>query len=204
MIAVIDYGMGNVRSVVKAFASLGYEVSITCSPKVIERASHVVLPGVGAFGDAMQELNNRNLTGAIRDTARDGTPFLGICIGLQVLFDSSEENPGVPGLGLIPGTVKRFQPADPELKVPHMGWNRLTFVRRPPLAEGLAENPFVYFVHSFYTAPADEAVTAATTEYDVTFTSMIWRDNMFATQFHPEKSQATGLQMLKNFAELKI
>ncbi|HXT60042.1 MAG TPA: imidazole glycerol phosphate synthase subunit HisH [Pirellulales bacterium] len=201
MIAIIDYGMGNLRSVQKGFEKVGRQATITNDPAVIRDAAKVVLPGVGAFGDCMQELRRRELVGPIRSAIDSGKPFLGICLGLQLLFDVGWEGGRHEGLGVLPGEVVRFE-VPPEYKVPHMGWNQLAIRRRAPLLEGLEEGAHVYFVHSYYVVPRDRDVIAAETSYPQPFTSMIWRDNLFATQFHPEKSQADGLRMLRNFAEL--
>jgi imidazole glycerol-phosphate synthase subunit HisH len=201
MISIVDYGMGNLRSVQKAFQRVGHEAEITSDPAVVAAAAKVVLPGVGAFEDAMQELKNRGLIEPVLVAIHSGKPFLGICLGLQLLFDVSCENGTHTGLGVLRGEVVRFDiPA--EYSVPHMGWNQLSIRRRSPLLEGLADGTFVYFVHSYYVAPTDAQVIAAETDYGGPFCSMIWKDNLYATQFHPEKSQADGLRMLKNFAEL--
>lgn len=202
MIALIDYGSGNLRSVEKALAKVGGEVRIVSHPDEVGAASAVVLPGVGAFGDCVQNLARLGLLVPIRDFIATGRPFLGICVGLQMLLEASEESPGVAGLGVFRGRVRRFEGAG--LKVPHMGWNRLRF-RQPdcPLLRGVADGSYVYFVHSYYAQPLDEAVVAATSEYGVEFAAMLWQRNIFATQFHPEKSQAVGLVMLKNFVGLR-
>jgi glutamine amidotransferase len=208
MIAIVDYGMGNLRSVQKGFEKVGVAATVTSDPDAIARAAKVVLPGVGAFGDAMRELRQRDLIEPVRSAIDAGKPFLGICLGLQLLFDVGYEGGRHEGLGVLPGEVVRFswpdaQGAGPaDLKVPHMGWNQLSIRRAAPLLAGLAEGAHVYFVHSYYVVPRDEAVVATVTDYGGPFTSMIWRDNLFATQFHPEKSQADGLRMLKNFAHL--
>jgi glutamine amidotransferase len=202
MIAIIDYQMGNLRSVQKGFEKVGHEAMITCDPAVLARASKVVLPGVGAFGDAMAELKRRRLVDPIRQAVAAGKPFLGICLGLQLLFDVGHENGRHEGLGILGGEVVRFElPGD--FKVPHMGWNQLAIRRPAPLLAGLAEGTHCYFVHSYYVVPNDPQVVATETSYSAPFCSMIWRDNLFATQFHPEKSQRDGLRMLKNFAELQ-
>jgi glutamine amidotransferase len=202
MIAIIDYQMGNLRSVQKGFEKVGHEATITCDPAVLARASKVVLPGVGAFGDAMAELERRRLVDPIRQAVAAGKPFLGICLGLQLLFDVGHENGRHEGLGILRGEVVRFElPAD--FKVPHMGWNQLAIRRPAPLLAGLAEGTHCYFVHSYYVVPKDPEVVATETSYSAPFCSMIWCDNLFATQFHPEKSQRDGLRMLKNFAELR-
>lgn len=198
MIALIDYGSGNLRSAEKALTRVGGAVRIVNRPGDVLAADAVVLPGVGAFGDCVGNLVKLNLADAIREFIGTGRPFLGICVGLQMLFEGGAESPGVAGLGILPGTVPRF-PVN-ELKVPHMGWNRLRIAKPGcPLLAGVAEGSFVYFVHSYYGAPRDPAVVAAATEYGVEFASVIWCDNVFATQFHPEKSQAVGLKMLENF-----
>ena len=200
-IAIIDYGMGNLRSVQKGFEKVGHQAVVTSDPSVLAAASKVVLPGVGAFEDAMAELHSRRLIDPVLAAIGSGKPFLGICLGLQLLFDVSYENGRHQGLGVLRGEVVRFE-LPPEYSVPHMGWNQLAVRRRPPVLEGLAEGTYVYFVHSYYVAPADPAVIATETDYGGAFCSMIWRDNLFATQFHPEKSQSDGLRILKNFAEL--
>lgn len=202
MIAIIDYGMGNLRSVQKGFEKVGHAATITSDPAAIEAADRVVLPGVGAFGDAMDELLRRELDAPVRRAIDSGKPFLGICLGLQLLFEVGYEGGRHEGLGVLPGEVVRFDvPA--EYKVPHMGWNQLTIRQPAPLFKGVANGAHVYFVHSYYVVPRDPQVIAAETSYPSPFTSMIWRDNLFATQFHPEKSQADGLKMLRNFAELR-
>lgn len=202
MIAIIDYGMGNLRSVQKGFEKVGYDATITSDPALIEAAERVVLPGVGAFGDAMDELRRRKLIEPIRRAISSGKPFLGICLGLQLLFEVGYEGGRHEGLGVLPGEVARFDlPA--EYKVPHMGWNQLTIRRPAPVLEGVANGAHVYFVHSYYVVPRDAEVIAAETNYPKPFTAMIWRGNLFATQFHPEKSQADGLRILRNFAELR-
>ena len=201
MIAIIDYQMGNLRSVQKGFEKVGYEAIVTCNPEDLKRAEKIVLPGVGAFGDAMAELEQRELVEPIRQAVDCGKPFLGICLGLQLLFEVSYEGGTHQGLGIVPGEVVRFD-LPPEYKVPHMGWNQLRFGVPSPLVAGLDDGVYCYFVHSYYVVPKDAGVIAAETDYATPFCSMIRRDNLFATQFHPEKSQRHGLQMLKNFAEL--
>ena len=198
MLALIDYGSGNLRSAEKALTRVGADVRIVNQPADVLKADAVVLPGVGAFGDCVKNLKQLGLDVAIRQFIPTGKPFLGICVGLQMLFESGSESLGVAGLGVLPGTVPRF--AGNGLKVPHMGWNQLR-IRQPqcPLLTGIADGSFVYFVHSYYGAPRQPDVIAATTEYGVEFASLIWSGNVFATQFHPEKSQAVGLQMLANF-----
>ena len=201
MIAIIDYQMGNLRSVQKAIERVGHAATITSDAAEIAAAEKVILPGVGAFADAIAELKRRELVETIRDSIDAGKPFLGICLGLQLLFDRSFEDGEYEGLGILPGDVRRFE-IPPEYKVPHMGWNRVQFQRRPPLMEGLETEPYFYFVHSYYVVPRDEAVVAGQALYPDPFCAIVWRENLFATQFHPEKSQANGLQVLKNFAEL--
>lgn len=197
MIAIIDYGMGNLRSVQKAFEYLGKEAVITDRPDTIAAASHVVLPGVGAFEDAMARLRATGLDQALLEAARAGKPILGICLGMQMMFEASEENGHFAGLGLFPGTVTRFE--DQGLKIPHMGWNTLR-TRDCPLFDA-GEDPCVYFVHSYCMADVNNEWTAATCEYGQTFTAAICRGNVMATQFHPEKSGEAGLKMLRRFAE---
>lgn len=201
MIAIIDYGMGNLRSVQKAFERVGQAAMITSDPGVVRDAGKLVLPGVGAFGDAINELARRNLVEPIRDFAASGRPFLGICLGLQLLFEVSYEGGRHQGLGILAGEVVRFD-LPRQYKVPHMGWNELLIRRRAPILEGVADGAHMYFVHSFYVVPRDPGVIATETDYHKPFTSMVWRDRLFATQFHPEKSQAEGLKILRNFAAL--
>ncbi len=202
MIAIIDYGMGNLRSVHKAFEAVGHQAVVTRDVATIKNASHVVLPGVGAFGDCMVNLERYGLTEVIRASIQSGKPFLGICLGLQVLFTESEEFGLHKGLGIIPGKVKRFR-VGPTLKVPHMGWNQVDFQRTCPLFDGIAYGAHWYFVHSYYVDPEDQQVVATTTTYGASFVSSIWRDNLIACQFHPEKSQTVGLRLVKNFGAWK-
>ena len=196
MIAVVDYGMGNLRSVQKGFEKVGFEAIVTSDIKTIESASRVVLPGVGAFSDCMNNLEERGLVEPVIRGIEKGKPFLGICLGLQLLFEESEEFGNCKGLGLIKGKVKRFPKGD--LKVPHMGWNSIKKVKDTPILADLADDSYLYFVHSYYVLP-DEDVVATTTGYGMDFTSSIVKDNIFACQFHPEKSQADGLKILKAF-----
>lgn len=200
-IAIVDYGMGNLRSVQKGFERVGQPAVVTSDPQVLERAARVVLPGVGAFGDAMDELRKRELVGPVLAAIGSGKPFLGICLGLQLLFERGYEEGTHLGLGVFPGEVVRFQ-LPSEYKVPHMGWNQLRILRPAPLLKGIAEGTHVYFVHSFHAVPADHRLVAAEASYPDPFTAMIWHENVFACQFHPEKSQAEGLKMLANFASL--
>ncbi len=202
MLAIIDYGAGNLRSVQKACELLGAEAVITSDASVIQQADHVILPGVGAFGDCMQSLRNANLIETVTKAAQSGKPFLGICLGMQLLFESSEETPGVPGLGIFQGEIVKI-PKQEGYKIPHMGWNSLSFPKETPLFQGLPHNPFVYFVHSFYAKPKDTSIVAATTDYCGELTVAIQKDNIFATQFHPEKSGDVGLSILKNFLDAK-
>ena len=201
MIAIIDYGMGNLRSVQKGFERVGHAATITNDPQVVAAADKVVLPGVGAFADAIAELRRRDLVAPVREAIDSGKPFLGICLGLQMLFERSYEDGCHEGLGVLRGEVVRFN-VPPEYKVPHMGWNELSIVRRPPMLAGIQDGTHFYFVHSYYVAPTDPGVVAARASYHEPFTAMVWRDNLVATQFHPEKSQAQGLRLLRNFAEM--
>ncbi|MDY4474087.1 imidazole glycerol phosphate synthase subunit HisH [Mitsuokella sp.] len=202
MIAVIDYGVGNLFSVEKALAVLGADVRVTSEEDVIRQADKIVLPGVGAFGDCMKNLEESGLIPVLMESVTAGKLLLGICVGLQILFDGSEESPGVRGLGLIPGMVKKIQA--PGLKVPHMGWNSLA-IREPrqqlDLFAGLAEKPYVYFVHSYHAVPEDPSVITSVTEYGEQLTASVAKGNIQATQFHPEKSGDVGLHILKNFIE---
>jgi glutamine amidotransferase len=201
MIAVIDYGMGNLRSVQKGFEQVGHQAVVTSDPSQVANADKVVLPGVGAFEDAMSELDRRSLIDPVLAAIDSGRPFLGICLGLQLLFQRSYENGVHQGLGVLEGDVVRFD-LPREYSVPHMGWNQLIIRRRPPVLEGIPDGCHFYFVHSYFVVPKDSEVIAVETEYHEPFCSMIWRENVLATQFHPEKSQTDGLRMLKNFAEL--
>ena len=201
MIAIIDYQMGNLRSVQKGFEKVGHAAVISGDPQEIEAADRVVLPGVGAFEDAMADLRRTGLVDPILAAIDAGKPFLGICLGLQLLFDVSHEEGEHAGLGVIAGEVIRFVPGEGR-KVPHMGWNQLQVRRSAPVLAGIPDGRHFYFVHSYYVVPRDESIIATETCYGPRFCSAIWRDNLFATQFHPEKSQRDGLQILKNFAEL--
>jgi imidazole glycerol-phosphate synthase subunit HisH len=201
MIAIIDYQMGNLRSVQKGFERVGHAAAITSDPTILAKASKLVLPGVGAFADAVAELQRRELVGPIRDAIEAGKPFLGICLGLQLLFDVSYEDGEHEGLGILGGEVRRFE-IPPEYKVPHMGWNEVHFKRRAPIFAGIADGAHFYFVHSYHVVPKDKNVIDGEASYPDPFCATIWRDNLFATQFHPEKSQRDGLHVLQNFAEL--
>ena len=202
MIAVVDYGVGNLRSVSKALERVGADVCVTSSPAEIDRADAVLLPGVGAFAHCMDNLRAAGLEACVRAAAASEKPFLGVCVGMQILFEESDEFGRVEGLGILKGRVRRFEPADPSLKVPHMGWNGLDIKKRAPHLDGLEDGARVYFVHSYYVETGDPSIVATTTNYGVDFVSSAWRGNIFATQFHPEKSQATGLHILRNFVRL--
>ena len=212
MIAIIDYGMGNLRSVQKAFETVGHEAVVTRSAQVIRDASHVVLPGVGAFPDCMRNLERYDLAGPVQQGIQSGKPFLGICLGLQLLFAESEEFGTHKGLGILPGRVVRFPFGGANLpdardehytvlKVPHMGWNDLEVVRAAPPLKGVSPGACVYFVHSYHVVPGDPTLVATRTTYGLPFVSSVWQENIFACQFHPEKSQAVGLQIVKNFGD---
>ncbi len=198
MIAIVDYGMGNLRSVEKGFLKVGVDARIVSNPKAVDNARAVVLPGVGAFRDCMRNLKEKSLIESVLRSIQKGKPYLGICLGLQVLFTESEEFGIYKGLDILKGKVMRFRLT---LKVPHMGWNKVKILRRPPLFEDIQDQAFFYFVHSFYVVPDDNDIVATTTEYGISFASMVWKENIFATQFHPEKSQETGLKVLRNFGD---
>ncbi len=201
MIAIIDYGMGNLRSVQKAVEAVGHKAEVTADPRSLRLASHVILPGVGAFADAMAELRRTGLGAAFVEAVRAGKPCLGVCLGLQLLFDTSSEDGEHTGLGLLPGKVIRFAPR-PGLKIPHMGWNNLHACRAVPLLKDVGPEPSVYFVHSYHAVPDLAADVAADADYPDPFAAIVWRDNLMACQFHPEKSQRVGLAMYANFADL--
>jgi glutamine amidotransferase len=196
VIAIVDYGIGNLGSVTKGFAAAGAETLLTGDPASLRQAEALVLPGDGAFGATMDEIRTRDLVGVLLDAAAAGTPLLGICIGMQLLFEESEEHGRHPGLGLLPGRVRRLD--EGTLSVPHMGWNRLKRTRPHPLLEGLEDGAYVYFVHSYF-CDAPEDVVVATTDYGRDFAAIVGRDHVLGVQFHPEKSQAVGLRMVKNF-----
>jgi glutamine amidotransferase len=210
MIAIVDYGMGNLRSVEKGFLKVGVNAKITSNSDEIMDADGVVLPGVGAFRDCMRELTNLSLVDTIVDSIKKGKPYLGICLGLQVLFSESEEFGRCRGLDILRGKVKKFQVSSfkqqgaesATLKVPHMGWNQIRIKKDNPLLRGIEDNAYFYFVHSYYVVPDDESIISTITDYGIEFTSMIWQDNIYAVQFHPEKSQRVGLWMLKNFGNI--
>ena len=201
MIAIIDYDAGNIRSVEKAFQYLGEETVLSRDRDEILSADKVVLPGVGAFGDAMNKLKDYNLVNTIYDVVDKKIPFLGICLGLQLLFESSDETPGVSGLGILPGNILRI-PDKPGYKIPHIGWNSLELTNNGRLFDGVAENAYVYFVHSYYLKAGDEKMVKASTEYVTHIHASVEKDNVFACQFHPEKSGDVGLKILSNFAKL--
>jgi glutamine amidotransferase len=207
MIVIIDYGMGNLRSVEKGFVKVGVNAKVVSDPKSVDNAKAIVLPGVGAFRDCMRNLTEMALLESIIKSIRKGKPYLGICLGLQVLFTESEEFGVHKGFNILKGKVVRFHENLKDvdnikiLKVPHMGWNNVKIIKRPPIFDGIQDEAFFYFVHSFYVLPNDQEVISSATDYGITFTSMVWKENIFATQFHPEKSQVVGLKVLKNFGE---
>ena len=201
MIAIIDYDAGNIKSVEKALLYLGQETAASRDPDTILGADGVILPGVGAFGDAMGKLETYGLVPVIRQYVRSGKPFLGICLGLQLLFESSEESPGVEGLGILRGKILRL-PGETGLKIPHIGWNDLKFPRPGRLFRGIEEGAYVYFVHSYYLKAEDGGIVTATSEYGASIHASVEQDNVFACQFHPEKSSDVGLKILRNFIEV--
>jgi glutamine amidotransferase len=201
MIVIVDYGMGNLRSVQKGFERVGHAAQISRDPEVVAGADKVVLPGVGAFEDAMSELKRCEMVEPLVESIEAGKPFLGICLGLQLLFDVSYEGGEHRGLGIVPGKVVRFD-LPRQYKVPHMGWNQAMIRRRAPILQGIEEGSYFYFVHSYYVVPDDPDVVAIETDYGLPFCAMIWRDQLFATQFHPEKSQKVGMRVLQNFGNL--
>lgn len=208
MVVIVDYGMGNLRSVEKGFERFGFDVKVSANPAEVGNADKLVLPGVGAFQDAMDGLRQRGLIKPIVDYVQSGRPFLGICLGLQLLFSKGYEDGEHEGLGIIPGKVVRFKFSEngskERLKIPHMGWNQIDFRKEGnPLLQDVPCNAYMYFVHSYYVSPDDNGVIATETEYGIRFTSMVWHRNIFATQFHPEKSQQYGLTILKNFGNLQ-
>ena len=201
MIAIIDYGMGNIHSVRKALELYGAKIKVTNDPEEIASCKKIVLPGVGAFGDAIAELDKQGLSALIKNEVKNKKPFLGICLGMQLLFEKSEEAPKCKGLGIIKGEVKKFSGKD--LKVPHMGWNELKRKAQGcPLLEDIPDSSFVYFCHSYYPQPKDENVVAAVTGYGIDFASVVWQDNVYGAQFHPEKSQSVGLKIMESFVKL--
>ncbi len=201
MVAVIDYDAGNIKSVEKALVHLGADVVVTREPEKILNADKVILPGVGAFGDAMEKINGYGLEPVIHEVVDKGTPFLGICLGLQLMFERSDEAPNVKGLSLLKGEILRI-PVGEYVKIPHMGWNSLHFMNNGRLFDGIDEGAYVYFVHSYYLKAADENIVTAVTEYNTCIHASVEKDNIFACQFHPEKSSSVGLKMLDNFLRL--
>jgi glutamine amidotransferase len=201
-IVMIDYGASNIRSAQKAFEHVGALITLTADPQIVRQAHKLVLPGVGAFGASMEALRTRGLDSAVCDKVREGVPLLGICLGMQFLFENSDEMGHHAGLGLIPGHVTRFDLAEADLKVPHMGWNQIEHKENHPLLRGVPDGAFAYFVHSYYCVPRDSENNVAKTKHGHTFTSIVARDNVYGIQFHPEKSQRCGLQILRNFVEL--
>ena len=203
MIAIIDYGAGNLQSVKKAFDFIGAESVITDNPEIINACDRILLPGVGSFGDAMDSMHKSGLVETVKQNALSGKPFFGICLGLQLLFEESEESPGVKGLGIFKGKIKKFS-SDMGLKIPHIGWNSLEIKQKDTLFKNVPENSYVYFVHSYYLHAEDENDIATVTNYGIDFHSAVGKNNIFATQFHPEKSGDVGLQILKNFASMEV
>ncbi len=201
LIAIIDYGMGNLRSVEKAFEHVGHKAFIAKRPEEVLKASHVVLPGVGGFPECMKNLERTGMIDTVHKTIESGKPFLGICLGLQLLFSESEEFGSHKGLNILEGRVVRFNLGH-EFKVPHMGWNQIRMVMNVPLLKGIPDNSFVYFVHSYHVVPTDKGIAATLSDYGSEFVSSVSRENIFACQFHPEKSQEIGLRMLKNFGDM--
>ncbi|MBD5503383.1 MAG: imidazole glycerol phosphate synthase subunit HisH [Lachnospiraceae bacterium] len=201
MVAIIDYDAGNIKSVEKAMQALGESVRITREPEEIISADHVILPGVGAFGDAMNKIHQYHLAEVIREVVDRGTPFLGICLGLQLLFESSEESEGIEGLGILRGKIVRL-PETQGLKIPHIGWNSLNYPNKGRLFEGISEEAYVYFVHSYYLQAEDAQIVTATTEYAAHIHASVEEGNVFACQFHPEKSSDVGMTILKNFLNI--
>lgn len=203
MIAIIDYGAGNLQSVKKAFDFIGAQSIITDNPETIKECDRILLPGVGSFGDAMASMESKGLVEIIKKEALSGKPFLGICLGLQLLFEESEESPGVKGLGIFKGKIKKFS-SDMGLKIPHIGWNSLEIKQKNTLFKGIPENSYVYFVHSYYLHAENREEIATVTNYGIDFHSAVGKNNIFATQFHPEKSGDVGLQILRNFASMEV
>lgn len=202
MTAIIDYDAGNIRSVEKALQALGEEAIVTRDRETILKADRVILPGVGAFGDAMDKIRSYGLEEVIKEVVANKTPFLGICLGLQLMFERSDESDGVPGLGLLKGEILRI-PDAPRLKIPHIGWNSLTYPNKGRLYEGIPENSYVYFVHSYYLKAGEDDIVVAATQYGTEIHASVEKDNIFACQFHPEKSSDVGLTILKNFIKIK-
>ena len=203
MIAIIDYGAGNLQSVKKAFDFIGAESVITDNPEIINACDRILLPGVGSFGDAMDSMAKSGLVETVKQNALSGKPFLGICLGLQLLFEESEESLGVKGLGIFKGKIKKFS-SDMGLKIPHIGWNSLEIKQKDGIFKNIPENSYVYFVHSYYLQAEDKNDIATVTNYGISFHSAVGKNNIFATQFHPEKSGDVGLQILRNFASMEV
>lgn len=201
MIVIVDYGMGNLRSVQKGFERVGHQPVISSDPHEVAAADKVVLPGVGAFQDAMAELKRAQLVEPLLEAIHGGKPFLGICLGLQLLFEVGYEDGSHEGLGVLPGEVVRFD-LPRQYKVPHMGWNQALIRRPAPILQGIEEGAYLYFVHSYYVAPRDRSLVAMEADYGGPFCAMVWRDNLYAAQFHPEKSQQVGMRILENFGRL--
>lgn len=202
MIGIIDYGAGNLQSVKKALDFIGAESVITDNPEIINNCDKILLPGVGSFGDAMNSMRAKNLVDTIKQNALSGKPFLGICLGLQLLFEESEESPNAEGLGILKGKIRKF-PFDMGLKIPHIGWNSIEVKQKDTLFKGIPDNSYVYFVHSYYLEAENEEDIATVTNYGIAFHSAVGKGNIFATQFHPEKSGDVGLQILRNFASME-
>lgn len=203
MIAIIDYGAGNLQSVKKALDFIGAESVIIDNPETINACDKILLPGVGSFGDAMDSMNKKGLVETVKQNALSGKAFLGICLGLQLLFEESEESPGVQGLGIFKGKIRKF-PSGMGLKIPHIGWNSLEIKQKDTLFKGIPENSYVYFVHSYYLEAENSNDVATVTNYGIDFHSAVGKGNIFATQFHPEKSGDVGLQILRNFASMEV
>jgi imidazole glycerol-phosphate synthase subunit HisH len=199
LIAVIDYGMGNLRSVTNALEKLGANAVVTRDKKVIKASKAIILPGVGAFGKCIENMEKLGLLGFIKETIEEGKQYLGICLGMQVLFESSEEAPGIAGMGVLKGTAPRFTG---NIKIPHMGWNSIKIVKETEILKGIEDGEYLYFVHSYYCSPENKGIVATTTPYGGEFVSSVQKDNIFACQFHPEKSQRVGLKLLQNFVNL--
>lgn len=205
MISIVDYGMGNLRSVSKAFETQGFDVAVTNNPDDITNSNGLVLPGVGAFGECMSNLNKHGLVEPIKEYINSGRPFLGICLGFQILFEESEESPGIKGLGIFNGRVVRFPDfGEKRIKVPQMGWNTINFDHSSEVLKNVAEDTWFYFVHSYYVDPEKNGLSIITSNYGIEFTAAVEKENIFACQFHPEKSGGQGLELVKNFAKLTI
>lgn len=202
MIGVIDYGAGNLQSVFKALKFIGSECKIVDSKEALFKCDGAILPGVGSFADAMDCMAKNNLVEAVKDYAHGGNPFLGICLGLQLMFPDSEESPGAKGLSLLPGSITKIPNVDGTLKIPHMGWNSISIKKHDGIFKGIEDESYVYFVHSYYLTAGDDSIVAATTQYGTNIHAAVEKDNIIATQFHPEKSGSVGLKMLENFVSM--